>query len=227
MSPGSPVLVTSMPIAHPERPADRLAVFLNALVRAVADTFPKGQRGQLLLWQRLMRLGAHFTAILAAVRRPHPSAGPPPARPDRPASRSRNRRQNHPGKISPSCSGSFRDMRNIAASWKICCKSYRWRNACKPPRNSAACATRICRMLNLQPLPPPPALQTPGPQTPGTDPAPQSTNARPSPKPAGGERPLVVAKARIPTGHDTPTPAPQPKARPAVPQPRSTQTVLL
>jgi hypothetical protein len=74
-----------MTLAHPNRPADRIALFLNALVKAVADSFPKGQEGQLLLWQRLMRLAARFTAILTKPRRPRPQN--PPSRPaDKPRS---------------------------------------------------------------------------------------------------------------------------------------------
>ncbi len=147
-------------------PADCIALFLNTLVRAVADTFPKGQQGQILLWQRLTRLGARFAAILAGAGRPRAeqSASRPPAR--------------SPGGPRPHQSPcNFALLFRQLPGYQL--HRSQLQHLLQQPEMAALLQATphlrrvlnpLCRMLRLQTLP------TPGPQTRATDRTPAPAN---------------------------------------------------
>jgi hypothetical protein len=182
-----------MPALFSTGPADRLALFLNALVKAVADTFPKGQAGQLVLWQRLMRLGARFTAILTSARNPRPEKPP-----SRPQASSRSNSQPKP----PA------DDFGLLFSQLPGYQRYRSRfeHLLQQPDIAELLQTNpqlrrvlnpLCRMLQLEPLQPqPPQPQSPGPQSPGPQsPGPQTPWPQsPGPQTPGTEPDIPPAR---------------------------------
>jgi hypothetical protein len=173
-----------MPTARPITPADRVALFLYALVKAVAFTFPKGQEEELLiLWQRLKRLGARFTAILAGNARPRAQS---PA--TQPQTTSRSSQQPKPP---PENYGLM--LRQLPSY-----QHYRshFENLLQQPEMAALLQEKpqlrrvlnpLCRMLSLKPLPAP----KPAPQPEAPEPAAPPDRAQSQAEPQHTPEPIA------------------------------------